>query len=79
MMMILSTDKQKIISRDSIKKLLEDKKDIILSDKAIDEIIKILEEKASSISKYAVNRAKNKNRSMILKEDIESYMLESGD
>ncbi|MCL4383548.1 MAG: hypothetical protein M1168_03715 [Candidatus Marsarchaeota archaeon] len=79
MMMILSTDKQQIISRDSIKKLLEDKKDIILSDKAIDEIIKILEEKASSISKYAVNRAKNKNRSMILKEDIESYMLESGD
>lgn len=79
MMMILSTDKQQIISRDSIKKLLDDKKDIILSDKAIDEIIKILEEKASSISKYAVNRAKNKNRSMILKEDIESYMLESGD
>ncbi|MEM3875710.1 MAG: hypothetical protein QXP35_01410 [Candidatus Micrarchaeaceae archaeon] len=75
----MSTDKQQIISRDSIKKLLEDKKDIILSDKAIDEIIKILEEKASSISKYAVNRAKNKNRSMILKEDIESYMLESGD
>ena len=35
--------------------------------------------KAKTISKYAVNRAKIKNRTMILKEDIESYLLEVGD
>ncbi len=78
-MMILSADKLQIISKVSIKKLLKNKKDIVLSDKAIDEIIKILENKAKTISKYAVNRAKIKNRTMILKEDIESYLLEVGD
>lgn len=78
-MMILSADKLQIISKVSIKKLLKDKKDIVLSDKAIDEIIKILENKAKTISKYAVNRAKTKKRTMILKEDIESYLLEVGD
>ncbi len=78
MMMILSTDK-KIISPDSIKKLMSNKKDIILSQEAINEIIEILEKKAKIISKYAVERAKKKNRETILKEDIESYLFEFGD
>lgn len=77
-MMILSTEK-KIISRESIKKLVANKKDIVLSENAIDEIIGILEKKAKIISKYAVDRAKKKNRETILKEDIESYLFEFGD
>ncbi|MCL5117225.1 MAG: NFYB/HAP3 family transcription factor subunit [Candidatus Marsarchaeota archaeon] len=77
-MMILSTEK-KIISKESIKKLVANKKDITLSENAIDEIIDILEKKAKIISKYAVERAKKKNRETILKEDIEAYLFESGD
>ena len=78
-MMILSTEKTAIISKSSIKKLLEHKKNIVLTDKAMDEVIKLLEKKAKNISRYAVNRAKKKNRAMILKEDIESYAIECGE
>jgi histone H3/H4 len=50
-----------------------------LSDKAAEAIAAVLEKKAKSIASYAVKNAKKKNRDVVLKEDIEDYMLKGGD
>jgi histone H3/H4 len=50
-----------------------------ISDAAAEDIARMLELKAKRIAKYAVDRAKRKNRTTILSEDIERYKLKFGD
>lgn len=69
------------ISKESIKKLVKNgsNPDVIVSDKAAEAIIAILEKKAKKIAKYAVDRAKNKKRATITEEDIDTYRMMFGD
>ncbi|MCL5434064.1 MAG: NFYB/HAP3 family transcription factor subunit [Candidatus Marsarchaeota archaeon] len=62
------------ISRAAIKKIVK-KNNIMISDIAADKIAKILENKAQMIAKYAVKRAKNAGRKVVMKEDIDFYKL----
>lgn len=50
-----------------------------ISDEAAEEIARMLEAKAKRIAKYAVDRAKRKNRTTVMAEDIERYRLKFGD
>ena len=67
------------ISKQTIKKLVKDSPSILISDSAAIAIAKILEKKAKRIAKYAVKRAKTKNRSTVLEEDIDTYRIKFGD
>ncbi|MFI5412861.1 MAG: histone-like protein [Candidatus Micrarchaeales archaeon] len=69
------------ISKASIKKIVKNgsNPDIIISDKAAEAIARLLEQKAKRIAKYAVNRAKSKDRKAITEEDIDTYRLKFGD
>ncbi|MDE1868786.1 MAG: NFYB/HAP3 family transcription factor subunit [Candidatus Micrarchaeota archaeon] len=67
------------ISASSIKKLVKDSSGVTISNSAADAISRILEKKAKRIAKYAVKRAKDKKRSTVLEEDIDTYRLKFGD
>jgi len=67
------------ISKATIKKIVRMHNGAKLSDKAAEAIAAVLEKKAKSIASYAVKNAKRKNRDVVLKEDIEDYMLKGGD
>ena len=67
------------ISKASIKKIVKGSFNVIVSDKAAEAIAKLLEQKAERIARYAVKRAKDKRRSTITEEDIDTYRLKFGD
>lgn len=67
------------ISKATIKRIVRMNSGAKLSDKAAEAIAAILEKKAKNIASYAVKNAKRKNRDVVLKEDIENYMLKGGD
>ncbi len=67
------------ISKGSVKKLVDGKSDVEISDSAADAIARALESKARKIAKHAVERAKSKGREVILEEDVTSYMAMHGD
>ena len=66
------------ISKSAIKKLLSSKGTRI-SDEAAERIAHLLEARAKRIARYAVDRAKRKNRKTVMAEDIERYSLKFGD
>ncbi len=61
-----------------IKKVIKDDSDIILDDKAAEALAEQLETEAKEIAKYAVERAKKVNRTTVLEEDIEDYVIKHG-
>ncbi len=67
------------IPKTAVKKIVNGNSDIMLTDKAANEISRILEKKAQRIARYAVTQAKKKGRKTILKEDIDSYIFKFGD
>jgi len=68
------------ISKSSVKKIIKQVhgSNVIVSDSAADAIVKILEQKARRIAKYAVKRAKDKKRATVTEEDIDTYRLKYG-
>lgn len=78
---MLKSEFMENLSKASIKKIIKEgsNPDIIISDEAAEAIAKLLEEKAKQIAAYAVERAKRKQRETITEEDIEAYMVVSGD
>ncbi|MEM0149677.1 MAG: NFYB/HAP3 family transcription factor subunit [Candidatus Micrarchaeaceae archaeon] len=75
---ILSADSMPKISKMLVKKLVKEKFGIAVSDDAAGIIASMLEEKATSIARYAVKRAQRKKRNTVLGEDIEGYKLKFG-
>lgn len=69
------------ISKASIKRIVKNgsNPNMIITDKVADAIARILENKAKSIAKYAVKRARGKRRNTITEEDIDAYKLRFGD
>ena len=67
------------ISKATIKSIVKVNSGAKLSDKAAEAIAAILEKKATKIASYAVKNAKKKNRNVVLKEDIEDYILRDDD
>ena len=67
------------ISKAAIKKLVNGRSGVMISDHAASAIAAILEKKATRIAKYAVKRAKAKKRDTVMAEDIESYRVRFGD
>ncbi|MEM3503823.1 MAG: NFYB/HAP3 family transcription factor subunit [Nitrososphaeria archaeon] len=61
-----------------IKKVIKDDSDIILDDKAAEALAEQLEIEAKEIAKHAVERAKKVNRTIVLEEDIEDYVIKHG-
>ena len=76
---ILSADNMGKISAAAIKRMVNGKNGIKMSDQAAAAIAEMLEKKASRIAKYAVGRAKSRKRGTVLEEDIESYRVRFGD
>lgn len=81
MMMILSAEEKVTgkISKSTIKKIATTGSGVTISDTAAEAIAVILEKKAEAIAKYAVERAKKKNRKVVLDEDVDSYSIMFGD
>ncbi|MGC8651732.1 MAG: histone-like protein [Candidatus Micrarchaeia archaeon] len=75
---ILSADEMPKIPRAVLKKLVREKFGIAMSNDAADALAAILEKKASSIARYAVKRAQQKKRNMVMEDDIDSYKLRFG-
>ncbi len=75
----MSADRMGRIAKDAIKKIVHENFGVKISDDAAEALSKLLDEKAQRIAKYAVGRAKDKNRHTILEEDIEAYRLKFGD
>jgi histone H3/H4 len=69
------------ISKSYIKKMVKggSNPNVIISDKAADAIVRILEKKAKKIAIYAVKRAKSQKRRTITEEDVYKYRLVFGD
>ncbi len=67
------------ISKATVKRIVKMSNGAKLSDKAAEAIAAILEKKAKNIAAHAVKNAKRRNRDVVLKEDIEDYMLKGGD
>jgi|AUZZ01.1.fsa_nt_gi histone H3/H4 len=67
------------ISKVTIKRIVKTHNGTKISDKAAEAIAAILEKKAKSIAAYAVKNAKKRDRNVVLKEDIEDYILKGGD
>ena len=58
-----------------IKKFVKRKFKANITDEGVEEIVKILEEKAESISKYAVGNAKKDKRDKVTKADVMKYVI----
>ncbi len=67
------------ISKDVLKEIIAKNSSLILEEKAMDAILEILQNKAVEIAAFAVGAAERKKRSTVLKEDIEEYILTSGE
>lgn len=67
------------ISKDVLKDIIAKNSSLILEEKAMDAILEILQNKAVEIAAFAVGAAERKNRSTVLKEDIEEYILTGGE
>ncbi len=67
------------ISKDVLKDIIAKNSSLILEEKAMDAILEILQNKADEIAAFAVGAAERKKRSTVLKEDIEEYILTSGE
>lgn len=67
------------ISKATVKKLVNARGGVMISDSAASAIAALLEKKASRIAKYAVKRARSKKRETVMAEDIESYRVRFGD
>lgn len=67
------------VSKISIKRLIKNSSNIAISDPALESIAKLLEAKAKRIAEYAVKRAKEHNRDVVLEEDVDTYRLKFGD
>lgn len=66
------------ISRASIKKLVKKHFDVSITDGGAEEIAKILESEAETISKFAVGNAKKNSRDRVTKKDIRDYVIKGG-
>ncbi len=67
------------IPKTSIKRLINSRGSVRLTDKAAESISTMLEAKARKIAKYALLEARKNGRKTILKEDIDAYRLKFGD
>lgn len=67
------------ISKNAIKEMIDGSFGVILEDRAADAIAEILQAKAMEIANFAVCAASKKNRTTILKEDVEAYTFKSGE
>ncbi len=50
-----------------------------MDDEAAEALAELLEAKAKTIAKHAVDNAKSKNRTTVMQEDIEDYVIKHGD
>ncbi len=66
------------ISNATIKKIVQAKAKVKISDDAADAIAKMLEKKATMIARFAVKRAKKERRDTVEEEDIDTYRLKFG-
>jgi histone H3/H4 len=67
------------ISKASVRKIINNSSDIMITEKALEAISAILEREAKKIASYAVGQAKRHGRKSILKEDVEKYSIKYGD
>ena len=67
------------IPKAAIKKIVNGRSGIVLTDRAAEALSAVLERKAKRIARYAVTQARRKGRKTILKEDIDTYRLKFGD
>lgn len=67
------------LSKNEIKKMIQKEAKMQVSDAAAKAIATLLETKAKTIAKYAVNRAGKKGRKTVLAEDVDTYRLRFGD
>ena len=67
------------IPKAAIKKIVNGRSGIVLTDRAAEAPSAVLERKAKRIARYAVTQARRKGRKTILKEDIDTYRLKFGD
>ena len=67
------------ISPATIRKMVKDQSDVMMSREAAAAIAKILEKKANMIAKYAVKKAKKEGRGTVMEDDIDTYRLKFGD
>lgn len=79
MMKILSADWMASIPKTSIKKFIRRYFDANITDDGAEEIVKILEEKAKEISRYAVGNAKKEERSKVTRNDVMKYIIKDHD
>lgn len=78
MMKILSAEMANI-PKTSIKKFVKTHFKANITEDGADEIVKILEEKAEEISKYAVSNAKKEGRSKVTRGDVMRYVIKGGE
>jgi len=67
------------ISKATIKRIVKESTNAKISDSAAEMLAKMLEKRAESIARHAVQRAKKKSRGVVLLEDVEDYKLNNGD
>ncbi len=63
------------IPKASIKKFVKRRFNANITDEGAEEIVKILEEKANDISKYAVSNAKKDRREKVTRSDVMKYVI----
>jgi histone H3/H4 len=63
------------ISRSSIKALIKKKFKANITQGGLDELARILENEAKSISSFAVQNAKKKRRDRVTRSDIRDYIV----
>lgn len=67
------------IPKASIKKFVKRYFKANITDEGAEEIVKILEEKAREISKYAVGNAKREEREKVTRTDVMKYVMKGYD
>jgi histone H3/H4 len=67
------------ISNAVVKKMVKEQSGVTISNSAAEAIAKLLEKKAKTIAKYAVQRAKKQGRKQVMGDDIDSYRMKFGD
>ncbi|HUB92819.1 MAG TPA: histone-like protein [Candidatus Saccharimonadales bacterium] len=78
-MKILSADHVASIPKASIKKFVKRYFKANITDEGAEEIVKILEEKAKEISRYAVDNAKRESRGKVTRTDVMKYVIKGYD
>ncbi len=67
------------IPKASIKELVKKFFGVSITEEGASEMVKILEDKAKSISQYAVGSAKKAGREKVTKSDIMEYMIKGSE